>query len=192
MRDRLSRADSEREGLSAEEAAQRSPRYRELLTAREREMETNAQEFKTVQGRELRYGMIVQLQHATSHLFLQVTRQDAHCNTDARRVELDKDGGEAAWVRIMPRLRVHSEGEKVHVGDPVALEHVQTSLKLHVEAPLADGRREVTATLAIAGFKVGLFRSFMADGLLGGQRLRYAPYMHHRTRFATASLKDRA
>ena len=48
----------------------------------------------------------------------------------------------------------------MHVGDPVALEHLQTGLKLLVEAPLPDGRYEVTAAHAVTGFKLNLFRSF--------------------------------
>jgi hypothetical protein len=98
-----------------------------------------------VQGREVRYGSIVQLRHVTSGGFVTVSNNDAHCNPDARRVCLEAVGGESAWMRIVPRLRVHSEGERVREGDPIGLVHVATSMKLHVEKPLPDERLEVTA-----------------------------------------------
>lgn len=60
----------------------------------------------------VRYGMVVQLRHTSSNKFITVTRQDAQCNPDAREVLVDAEGGESAWLRIMPRLRVHSEGER--------------------------------------------------------------------------------
>ena len=166
----------EREGLSAQ-AAVADPRYRQLREACEREKATNLTEFKNTCGREVRYGMIVQLEHVNSHKYLAVSRQSAELNADSRRVLLDAEAGESAWVRIMPRLRVHSEGEKVHVGDPVTLEHVQTGLRLLVDRRLADGRREVTATQqASAGFKLDLFRlntdAAVSDTLLGSQLVR--------------------
>ena len=83
----------EREGLSEQEANS-DTRYRELLDAREREKATNMQEFANTRGREVRYGMIVQMQHKSTHKFLSVARQNAVTNTDARRVVLDGDAGE--------------------------------------------------------------------------------------------------
>ena len=48
----------------------------------------------------------------------------------------------------MPRLRVHSEGERVHIGDPIVLMHLHTGLWLdtgRAEAKLPDGKFEVCA-----------------------------------------------
>jgi hypothetical protein len=79
--------------------------------------------------------MIIQLRHANSHKDLIVSSQSAESNPDSRQVALDGAGGELSWLRIMPRLRVHSEGERVHLGDPVVLEHVKTGLQV---GPLAN------------------------------------------------------
>lgn len=129
----------DRNGISMAEA-QGDARCRTLLEARAKEEKLNAQEFEQSKGRDVRYGMIVQLQHDTSHKCVAVLRESAEINRDGRRVALEKDAGEGAWFRIMPRLRVHSEGEKVHVDDPVLLESVESGLKLNVD---------VTATLAV-------------------------------------------
>lgn len=123
----------DRNGVSMAEA-QGDARCRPLLEARAKEEKINAQEFEQSKGRDVRYGMIVQLQHDTSHKCVAVLRESAELNRDGRRVALEKDAGEGAWFRIMPRLRVHSEGEKVHVDDPVLLEGVESGLKLNVDA----------------------------------------------------------
>ena len=177
---RQMRSFLEREGLSAH-AAMSDPRYRQLCDAVDSERAHNRQEFNQTCGREVRYGMIVQLQQESSHKYLSVSRQPAELNADGRRVVLDAEAAESAWVRIMPRLRVHSEGEKVHVGDPVTLEHVQTGLRLMVDRRLPDGRCEVIATQqALTGFKLNLFRlheddASAHDTLLGSQPVRPVP-----------------
>lgn len=126
------RALLEREGLTIADAAGES-RFDDLRDAIAREAAANQQEYINTRGREVQYGMIVQLLHDTSHRYACVTRQSAELNVDGRKVALEAEAGETAWVRVMPRLRVHSEGEKVHVGDPVTLEHVATNLKLSVD-----------------------------------------------------------
>jgi transcription elongation GreA/GreB family factor len=169
----------EREGVSPEEAQTNEKtrqRWRELMEARKRERACNAMESEVVKGRVVRFGMIVQFRHASAKKFLYVTRQDAETNVDARAVAIDADAGEAGWFRIMPRLRVHSEGEMVHISDPVSLEHVQTGLRLRTDGELRDGRLELTATLNATALRIELFRAFNArddeDTLLAAQSVR--------------------
>ena len=96
------------------------------------------------------------------------------------RVEsLDGNAGEGAWFKIMPRLRVHSEGEKIHVDDPVMLESVDSNLRLSADphAQLADGRKECSAAQNGSTFKLDLYRSYdkhrrAQQTLLGGQAVR--------------------
>lgn len=61
-------------------------------------------------------------------------------------MSLDNNAGEGAWFKIMPRLRVHSEGEKIRVDDPVVLENVDTHLKLCSDPQLGSvsSHQEVT------------------------------------------------
>ena len=153
------------QGLTAQEA-QREQRCQHFFDSVAREEEVNAHEFDNSKGRELRYGMVIQLKHHLSQRFAQVTTQSAEMNPEGRRVALAEEVSELCWLRIVPRLRrVHSEGERVRVGDPVALELVETSLHLQVATrrPLDDGRYELTTTAAEAwmatAFKLGLYRS---------------------------------
>ena len=194
----------EREGLQHQEALS-DLRYQEFMAASKREEIANDQEFQTLKGREVRYGAIVQLEHLASHKYAFVARQSAALNPDSRRVSVDRDAGEAAWMRVMPRLRVHSEGEKIHVGDPITLEHIRTGLKLHVDTRplemLSDGLHEVAATQQVqpSGFKLELCRSYdietaggqvlgnqairiihkEADGYLGCDKREVEPYISH-------------
>ena len=148
--------------------------------------ETNDKDFQHSKGRQLRYGTIVELQHDRTRMFLRVARQAAQLDADSRRVTLDQDAADQGWFRIMPFLRVHSEGAKVRIGDPIILEHVITGAKLQVDmrqrtlqGPSA-GKFEVNAAIEAkpAGFKVMLYRSHKEDELAGkfihgGQALRF-------------------
>ena len=173
------RAALEREGLTMAEA-QGDSRFRKLVDDRARERALNFDEFQQQRGREVRYGMIVQLQHVSSQKYISVSRQSAQLNKDGRRVLLDRDAGEGAWFRISPRLRVHSDGEKVHAMDPVVLYHVNTGLPLHVESgQLPDGKREVSGTIDFSAFKVMIYRNYLEERAskeekvcLGGAQVR--------------------
>ena len=134
----------EREGI-AEHAARAEPRFRRFLEAYRREEVHNKQEVATANGRELRYGLIIELQHDLSGKRINSTHHPASLHKEGRRCEVDEPG-DHSWFRIMPRLRVHTEGEKVHVGDPVILQHVVSGQKLFVASnsgTLSDGRYEV-------------------------------------------------
>ena len=135
-------------------------------------------------GRELRYGQIIELQHELSSKRAQITHHPAVMHKEGRKAEVS-EAGEACWFRIMPRLRVHTEGEKVHVGDPVLLQHVVTGQKLFVAAqsnPLADGRLEVTGALEGSALKVMQYRDYgdeAALALYGGQTVWRLASPHH-------------
>ena len=119
-------------GMTMDEV-QSDPACRTLLLEKAKEDKLNLEEFEQSTGKPVRYGMVVQLQHDTSHKFIVVTRESAELNKDGRRVMLDGNAGEGAWFKIMPRLRVHSEGEKIHVDDPVMLESVDSNLRLSAD-----------------------------------------------------------
>ena len=170
----------ESKGMTQSEA-QGDPRCRALLQGKAQEDARNIEEFEQSMGRDVRYGMVVQLQHDTSHKFLAVTRESAEINKDGRKVVLDNNAGEASWFKIMPRLRVHSEGEKVHMDDPVILESEESGLKLSADTGsgyLSDGRREISAASSGAStFKLDTYRSFemtrtKSSILMGGQAVR--------------------
>lgn len=118
------------EGITRREAMA-DPQFRQLFDEREKEQKMNLSEFEQVQGREVRYGMVVQLQHVASEAYLMVARQAAEQNRDGRRVKI-RPGSEACWWKLMPKLRVHSEGERVHFSDPVVWENVECGLQLTV------------------------------------------------------------
>ena len=158
---------------------QADPSCRALLLKKAKEDEANLEEFEQSTGKPVRFGMVVQLQHDTSHKFIVVTRESAELNRDGRRVMLDANAGEGAWFKIMPRLRVHSEGEKIHVDDPVMLESVDSNLRLSADphSQLADGRKECSASQNGATFKLELYRSYEMHRraqrtLMGGQAVR--------------------
>lgn len=133
----------EERGMTRVQAQQAfDPEMRQLFDARENEKRINAAEFDFKKGLEVRYGMIVQLQHKISEKYMMVTRQRMETR-DGRKVVIDRNAGEAAWFRIIPSLRVHSEGEPVHLGDRVIFESVESGLQLCAAPSGADLSREV-------------------------------------------------
>jgi len=171
----------EQENKTAEQMAA-DPALMAAQAAVEREEEMNRASFSRIAGREVRYGQVVQLHHAVTDVPVAVGRQAALLNREGRRVVESEAAGDAAWFRVMPRLRIQSEGERVRLGDPIVLEHVQTSLRLRVERAgrMPDGRREVSATLEKAALRVSLYRPHGGAGedadaprpLFGGEAVR--------------------
>ena len=150
----------ERVGKTRDEArvcASSDPLIGSLYIEREKEKKNNMQEFEMAKGREVRYGNVVQLQHHTSEKYLSVSRQTAEHIRDGRRVEVNRNAGESAWFRIMPRLKVHSEGERVHVGDPIVFEHVVTGFNLTVSHA---ARRDSTTAADPAATKAAPLKKF--------------------------------
>ena len=160
--------------------------FAHLFKEREKEKRNNLQEFEMAKGREIRYGMVIQLQHVISDNYLRVSRQSAEQTRDSWRVEIYRDAAESGWFRIMPRLRVHSEGDRVHMGDPVVFENVSTGFNLAIGANALDQlsgsgapsfpRREVCATNEPSALKILRYRSFadtrQVRSLLGGAPVR--------------------
>eukprot|EP00966_Prymnesium_polylepis_P030917 719468-Prymnesium_polylepis.1 len=100
----------DKEGMTAADA-EGDERFRKILRDREAEKKANMEEFKLAKGRDVRYGAIIQLQHGISQKYIKVSREAAD-QAEGRKVCLDREAAEAAWFRVLPRLRVHSEGER--------------------------------------------------------------------------------
>jgi hypothetical protein len=115
----------------------------QMVKEAQREQALNESEVQNTSGREIRYGKVLQMQHVVSGKLVAVSHQASAHNRDARRVLVtDTNVGEAAWFRIVPRLRINAEGEKVRAGEPVLLENVMSGLKLHV----GDVQAEINAS----------------------------------------------
>ena len=105
------RAELQACGLSREQGAA-NPDFRHLFDAREQEQRLNSYEFQYKIGSDVRFGMVVQLQHSVSQKYLHVSDQQTAAR-EGRQVRVDRNAGEGAWFRIVPYLRVHKEGEPV-------------------------------------------------------------------------------
>ena len=151
----------------------------QLIVQAKREKAHNTSEIQTSAGRLLRYGKIMQLQHVASGKQLAVMHQASASHRDARRVVLcdDDDVGENTWFKIMPRLRVHTEGERVRSGDPVVFESVMSGLQLHTDGDgmLPDGRNEINASIEGSTYKMTIYRQsshLNGDYVNGGDAIR--------------------
>lgn len=156
----------ERQGLSLEEGKVSPvtlPQYRESLHERER----NEAETVRLAGREVRFGMVIQLMHHATHKYLSTSRM-ATAGRMGSKLIVDGHAGESSWFRVKPRLRVHNEGEKVHAGDPVILEELNAGQRLMLDEPHDDGTQFVISVGDLPGgatgsFKMRIYRSFDDD-----------------------------
>ena len=176
-------AELDAQGLSRDKAHVK-PEFRRLFDARANEIRINAGEFEQKKGLEVRYGSVVQLQHSISEKYLHVSRQRTS-SRDGCRVTVDRNAGELAWFKIMPSLRVHTEGEPVHLGDRVILENVMSGLCLCISmGTIAVGFNRVPRRDVFGGspkdaapLSLRLFRSWRDSQqrkrhLLGGSPMR--------------------
>ena len=121
--------------------AESNPHYNELFLRAKREEKVNEREVEQTRSRVLRYGMVVQLQHAVSHGYLYVSGTPSESVLSSGcLVACSKYAGSVGCFRVIPKLQqVHCEGERVHVGDPCILEHVETGMRVAL-GRLSDGR----------------------------------------------------
>ena len=131
--------------------AERDLQRRQLMDEVLREKAHNESEVENSTGREVRYGKVIQLQHVASGKLMAVSHLASTRSRDARQVHMcDSDVGDSAWFRIMPKLRVHTEGKRVRASEPVILESVMSGLKLQVRThmqPIINPRRSRRAHL---------------------------------------------
>ena len=112
---------AEQQGLSLLEAQTAETETRAAFRKSEQERERNANEAAGANSKVLRFGMAVQLLHHSSGKYLASCQKMAAEGGRGHRVSLDAHAGDAAQFRVMARLRVHNEGERCVVFDPVKL-----------------------------------------------------------------------
>lgn len=155
----------EREGLSWIEAAC-DPAHRTIKRQCEVEMEAYQTEFLGICGREVRYGMVVQLRHWATGSFLSATRNSLKHGGSGNELVLDAHAGVAACFAVRPMLRVHNEGERVRYGDPIFLESLTSGQRIICDGvELADGTFEAATaienvTLRTTKFELKPFREW--------------------------------
>lgn len=148
------------------------------------EREQAEREFARTKGREVRYGNVIQLLHESTGKFLSTSRQSTQNEggqaQGGNSVLLDDDAGQSGWFRVMPRLRVHNEGERVREGDPVVLVAVENGNRLSMSPRSSDlitkdedGEAGDDFQSQSTTFKMNLYRSVeeaaMQTTLLCGQ-----------------------
>ena len=146
----------------------KAPETRSAYLDAEAERATQRKGMHSSKGRPVRYGSTVQLLHVATRSYLCTSRRRGEDASSASFggtvVCLDRDAGESGWFRVMPRLRVHNEGQCVRSGDALMLVALGTGhalllvggalhavdLSLHPAAVVAA---------SLSGFHAHLYRS---------------------------------
>eukprot|EP00007_Cunea_sp_BSH-02190019_P008012 CAMPEP_0174230006 /NCGR_PEP_ID=MMETSP0417-20130205/854_1 /TAXON_ID=242541 /ORGANISM="Mayorella sp, Strain BSH-02190019" /LENGTH=259 /DNA_ID=CAMNT_0015307625 /DNA_START=308 /DNA_END=1084 /DNA_ORIENTATION=+ len=85
-----------------------------------------------LEGKVVKYGQVIQLQHLHNGKWLAARTKDcADLETDCAKVFLHKEGGSKCWFKLLPRTSGKSEGDKVAVGDQVVLQHKKSGNMIH-------------------------------------------------------------
>ncbi|KAI0220817.1 Inositol 1,4,5-trisphosphate receptor type 3 [Lamellibrachia satsuma] len=145
----------------------------ELLEAKkgaDAENYDNISEQQRQLGKKVLYGQVIELRHVFSGLYVHVnTTRTSHTELSCMQVQLSRDPDKHAQFRILPRYKVKSEGDLVHVKDQVILESVKSpSQFLHVsneafgKHSIYHNCRELNVSLRPSRFK--LFRRHKPDG----------------------------
>jgi len=143
--------------VTAEVAAELSPaaamvRHTDFDLAKERaDMEarqnTAAMErMVSGEGKSVRYGDVVQLQHVPSGSFLTVHKDAAPFDVHCRRASLEGEGGRGAHFRIMPRYKIRAVGSPVLTGDGI-LVHSVTAVGVTLASGCGSGTKRPAAEL---------------------------------------------
>ncbi|KAL1510122.1 hypothetical protein AB1Y20_006454 [Prymnesium parvum] len=151
----------DKSGLSLAEASDRA-QFRNILREREREKVQNLEEFRNARGREVRYGMIIQFQHNLTQRYIKVSRLPSS-DKEGRKVVVDREAAEGSWFRVHPRLRVHTEGERV------TGKHEGSTLKILQYRSYKDERQKDQILLAGQEMRIAHKES---DASLRGDSLR--------------------
>ena len=168
----------EQTGVSLLEA-QGHPETRAAYVDVQSEFELHEREFDRAKGREVRYGSVIQLLHDAGSQWLSTSRQSV--GGGGNRMLLDSHAGESGWFRVMPRLRVHNEGERVRTGDPIVLEAIETGQRITLSTGLDLLSVEPSAdTGASSSFRLRLFRSVEENSLDGALMCGHACTFFHK------------
>jgi hypothetical protein len=86
--------------------AESDPSFAELFSQAKREEKVNVREVEQTRGRVLRYGMVVQLQHAVSQGYLYISGTPAKTDMiSGCIVACSKYAGSVGWFRVIPKLQ---------------------------------------------------------------------------------------
>jgi hypothetical protein len=151
----------ERAGVSRRQAKY-DTQFNDFFIRADQEEAVNFREVGQTRGRVLRYGMVIQLEHAVSQGYMYVSAIPAETDSlSGCIVACSKYAANSGWFRVMPKLQqVHCDGERVHVGDQCVLEHVETGMRVGIGL-LPDGRamyEVVGATVENTSFRLMRYR----------------------------------
>lgn len=132
----------------------------------EKEKRDNLEETERQRGKPLAYGADIQLKHVNSGKYI-VLSKEAGLQPGSQRLEVDLDGGEGAWITILPGCRVRKESDPVAILDQAKFRMTKKStqdrpLYIHMNnseedqhhASLDEGFVEVNATDEVTQFVI--------------------------------------
>lgn len=133
-------------------------------------------------GQYVCYGHIIELRHAKSQKYLCID-PSIPAETNPEALEISLGDLTERWFKIMPRYKLHTEGQRVHVNDQVVLLNLRTHHSVHFEMPLqpddAGNQFDLNATLHMAdGFQVKPYfpvapAELNDENLNGGETIRF-------------------
>jgi Inositol 1,4,5-trisphosphate/ryanodine receptor/RIH domain/RyR and IP3R Homology associated len=129
-----------------------------------------------LEGKVVKYGQVIQLQHLHNGKWLAARTKDcADLETDCSKVFLHKEGGSKCWFKLLPRISGKSEGDKVAVGDQIVLQHKKSGNMIHRSNMTNEaGDYEVNLATSLTVFTVAHSAAGGRRNLRAGQLIRLA------------------
>eukprot|EP00004_Rigifila_ramosa_P001596 TRINITY_DN1154_c0_g1_i2.p1 TRINITY_DN1154_c0_g1~~TRINITY_DN1154_c0_g1_i2.p1 ORF type:complete len:2503 (+),score=673.94 TRINITY_DN1154_c0_g1_i2:327-7511(+) len=143
-------------------------------------MQLNDERNKERFGARVSYGDVIQLMHVKSGKFLTVLPKVlAELDKEASRLSLEDGGSTNAWLKIMPRFKLRSEGDNVYLGDLVTLYSLKTSGAIFAStSPYPNEVRKYEASCSpvkLTSWKLQLYApssSTLAEGVKFSRMIR--------------------
>jgi hypothetical protein len=135
-----------------------------LLRGKENEVRMNETFMHNNTGVVVKLGEIIQLKHVKSGKFVTVKKNELARDERANlKVSLSAEGSTDSWLQILPRFKIHKEGDRIHSGMEVLLRLADDGEYIHcaTKKPHPRKLREVNCAVdGITPWCLQVYRSF--------------------------------
>ena len=136
-----------------------------LENGRNNEVALNNLYFENNAGQPVTFGMLVQLFHLKSKMYITINPKKLAANErESSLAYLDVNGNTYSWFKLMPRYKIDREGDRIMSGAEIYIavaERASEFLHCADVAPRKFSQREINVSLLASSFQLDIFQSII-------------------------------